>query len=599
MDDSKIREQDASERDGDTSEHDVASATQAMSGGSPGDLVGQLIDGKYRVEALIGAGGMGKVYRGRNIRTDSPVAIKTLIPDLVSDETLVKRFEVEAKSASNLRHPNTIRIFDFGREGTVLFMVMELLDGSSLEGLLQREGRLAPGRVIEVVRQTCRSLDEAHSAGLVHRDIKPDNIFLNRVSRGADEDHVKVLDFGVAKLKDKQYGSATLTQAGMIFGTPRYMSPEQARAFELDGRSDIYALGVVMFECLTGAPPFTANDAVGILIKHVNEPIPTFADIDPNLEPMPELEEIVRRCMAKKPDDRFDDVRNLLNALDGVAPIYGLGGTTGTTSIARSGPEQTRAFDDAPNQTPSAGVRSDAFDALGVKSGASRYTLGAAADIPSGPHATAGPKSPVVKIAAAIGGLVVLVGVALMALVHEPAADPVAATPAAEPGAEPAAATPPTPPAADLALVEPVIEVARLRIDSAFTSAATAVAATVVPIDLRVRPDTAEAVARIEGSDDEPVALPHIFYFTRDPSSPPVSLKFEVTAPGFRATTQDVPLRRSEAPVFVELRAAPASGGGGGTSSGGGGRSSGGNGRVSIPSAPRNTGPLTDPYGGR
>src|SRR5690606_18706683 len=154
---------------------------------------------------------------------------------------------------------------------------------------------------------------EAHGAGLVHRDIKPDNIFLNRVGDTHDE-HVKVLDFGVAKLRNKQYGGATLTQAGMIFGTPRYMSPEQARAHDLDGRSDIYALGVVMYEALTGRAPFVSDDPVATLIMHVNEPVPPFKVANPDLPAMPELEALVLRCLEKDPDKRFDDVRNLLNA---------------------------------------------------------------------------------------------------------------------------------------------------------------------------------------------------------------------------------------------------------------------------------------------
>ena len=238
-------------------------------------LIGTVFDGKYVIDALIGVGGMGKVYRGRNLRTEHSIAIKTLMPELVHDESLVRRFEVEAKAASNLSHPNTIRVYDHGNEGKLLWMVMELLDGISLERALNIERAIEPRRLIGLMRQVCASLAEAHGKGLIHRDLKPDNIFLNRA--GGEADFVKVLDFGVAKLKDPKFGSEKLTQAGMIFGTPRYMSPEQARAKELDERSDIYALGVIMFECLTGKAPFEAADPIGVLVKHCNEPVPTFA----------------------------------------------------------------------------------------------------------------------------------------------------------------------------------------------------------------------------------------------------------------------------------------------------------------------------------
>ena len=284
-------------------------------------LIGQLIEGKYAVDKLIGAGGMGKVYAGRNVRTESPVAIKTLIPELVKDETLVKRFQIEAKAASNLHHPNTIRIFDSGEFNGCLFMVMELLNGASLEGTLRAEERIEPRRLLRIMKQVCRSLAEAHGMGLVHRDLKPDNIFLNRA--GGEEDFVKVLDFGVAKLKDNRYGQATLTHAGMIFGTPTYMSPEQARAFDIDGRSDIYALGVIMYECLTGKAPFEANDPVAVLIQHVQEPPPPFRERDAATPDIPEFEAIAMRCLRKKPDERYQSVTELLHALEEVDGALG------------------------------------------------------------------------------------------------------------------------------------------------------------------------------------------------------------------------------------------------------------------------------------
>ncbi len=586
-------------QDGPTKEKD-ASATEAIPGSdtkhigsqdADDDVVGRTIEGKYEVEKLIGAGGMGKVYRGRNKRTDSPVAIKTLIPDLISDESLVKRFEIEAKAASNLRHPNTIRIYDFGREGDMLFMVMELLDGYSLEGLLARDGRVAPGRLVKIIMQTCRSLAEAHASGLVHRDIKPDNLFLNQV--GTDEDeHVKVLDFGVAKLKDNQFGQATLTQAGMIFGTPRYMSPEQARAFELDGRSDIYALGVIMFECLTGVPPFEANDPVGVLVKHVNEPIPTFAEVNPDMEPVPELEAITRRCMQKDPDERFDDVHTLLNAVEAVASRYAAL-PPGHTDPALRSSAQTVAIAGEGGPEASAQISTDVFETLGVStngddSGAvqnkSRYTLGASRqEMASGEQPVdVRQRSTVIYVAIALGLLLVVAGVGIASLVRPKPTDPATTT---DVGAAVEADATPEPTRVD---ASPVITVAQLTVGPAVGSALERASSFVVPITLEVNREDARAFASLDGSDDAPVALPYTFFFVRDPALPgETTLKFVVMAEGYRTTTHEVPLRPTEGPVTVSLRR---------HGSGGTPRDSGG---VAVPQPPRrDSGPggLADPY---
>lgn len=558
------RVRDDERKDGATIDATAGAETQLVDARPTDDLIGRVIDGKYVIEALIGAGGMGKVYRGRNTRTDSPVAIKTLLPDLLVDDTLTKRFEVEAKAASNLRHPNTIRIFDFGRDGDVLFMVMELLDGQSLEQLLNRERPLPPARVLHVVREVCKSLEEAHRTGLIHRDIKPDNIFLNRV--GDSDDHVKVLDFGVAKLKNKQYGEATLTQAGMIFGTPRYMSPEQARAFELDGRSDIYALGIIMYEALTGVPPFVADDPVGVLIKHVNEPPPTFAQANPNLPPMPELEAVVMRCIAKDPDERFDDVRNLTNAIDGVAPLYGLVTSPTLAHVEGAGPAATAAFNTGPN-TPQK-LRSEGFETLGVSSGRfesgpqlSSYTMGAErTDVPTESHER--PSSSVGKIAALIGVLVVVAAAALLLLIggggDDPAPndDPTANAETNGAGSDSTAsngtASNGQPP--PLAAVAPVVTVADYRVRDAVADAAVAAAERVVAIELTTDPADAGATASVRGVEGAPVALPHTFVFTRDPNSPPAQLVFDIEADGYRDAEHTAPLAPTEAPIVVALR---------------------------------------------
>lgn len=311
-------------------------------------LIGAVLEGKYAIDALIGVGGMGRVYRGRNLRTEHAVAIKTLIPQMALDDSFVKRFEVEAKAASSLTHPNTIRVYDHGADAGVLYMVMELLNGTSLEQELSRAKRLAPARLLHIMRQVCLALSEAHGRGMVHRDLKPDNIFLNR--SGEEEDIVKVLDFGVAKLMEPKFGSEDLTQAGTIFGTPRYMSPEQARGQTLDARSDIYALGVIMFEAVAGVPPFDGRDTISILIKHCNEPVPPIPESDASLQTMPGLESLIRRCLAKQPEERPASVRELRQELEQLGESWRMGTVSGsvpvpsgTTSRSLSLPENPEA----------------------------------------------------------------------------------------------------------------------------------------------------------------------------------------------------------------------------------------------------------------
>jgi len=426
-----------------TSALDAISETVETAVQLPADpLIGTVFDGKYVIDALIGVGGMGKVYRGRNLRTEHSIAIKTLMPELVHDDSLVRRFEVEAKAASNLSHPNTIRVYDHGNEGKLLWMVMELLDGISLERALNIERAIEPRRLIGLMRQVCASLAEAHGKGLVHRDLKPDNIFLNRA--GGEADFVKVLDFGVAKLKDPKFGSEKLTQAGMIFGTPRYMSPEQARAKELDERSDIYALGVIMFECLTGKAPFEAADPIGVLVKHCNEPVPTFASVNPSLAIDPGFEEIVRRCLAKKPEQRPATVKDLRAELDALDARLASGRPAPSENATRhleagASPEDTHRDQSAP----------DTFDRLGINAPSGRMPANPSIAMHSESHRATHGKAPLATIV--IGALGVLAA-GIAALVFFSAEEPAVVAPAAAPVAAvptPAVAPPaPLPPAA-------------------------------------------------------------------------------------------------------------------------------------------------------
>src|SRR5258708_6028479 len=224
----------------------------------------------------IGEGGMGVVYRARQISVDRIVAIKVLNAQVAQDPQWVLRFNNEAKACSKLQHPNTVRLIDFGQTREGLFMAMEFLDGQSLRSAIDRGGRMRPDRVLLILSLCSQSLAEAHSLGIIHRDIKPDNLYL--VTLAGQSDFVKVLDFSVAKLK-QQAGSAMQTQAGVVFGTPNYMSPEQGRGLPLDARSDIYALGIVAYEMLMGRPPFTSQNPMEVLAMHVRTPVPPLTGV--------------------------------------------------------------------------------------------------------------------------------------------------------------------------------------------------------------------------------------------------------------------------------------------------------------------------------
>ena len=295
-------------------------------------LIGADIAGKYKIIKKIGEGGMGSVYIANQHPIDRKVAIKVLLSKLAEDEVAVKRFEQEAKAISRMQHPNTVTIYDFGQTSEEteerLYIVMEYLRGRTLTQVLRAEGQLEAQRAARIVRQVCASLADAHAAGIIHRDLKPDNIFLTEV--GGDKDWVKVLDFGVAKLADSD-GAGTLTQTGMIFGTPKYMSPEQAEGRPIDYRADIYALGVVLFELLVGRPPFVADTPVGLLLKHISEPPPSFSQVRPDLQVDPRIEAIVMRALDKRPEGRQQMVSELAaeleafeRAVSGAVPVPGL-----------------------------------------------------------------------------------------------------------------------------------------------------------------------------------------------------------------------------------------------------------------------------------
>lgn len=277
----------------------------------PDDLTGRVIDGRYTVMERLGKGGMGVVYRARQRFLDRDVALKVLRSEMAADTMAVRRFLQEAKAASGLRNPHTVNIIEFGStvEGT-LYFTMELLSGWSLRELIEREGALSPERVVEIGVQVCESLAEAHDQGIWHRDLKPDNIYL--VDNPQQKDFVKVLDFGIAKVSTQQ---TQLTSTGAICGTPQYMSPEQAKGIPLDGRSDLYSLGIVLYEALCGCAPFEASTPIQMLMAHITmePPAPTVRCPERRI-PKP-VEEVVMRVLAKEPADRPSSARELARAL--------------------------------------------------------------------------------------------------------------------------------------------------------------------------------------------------------------------------------------------------------------------------------------------
>ena len=293
-------------------------AAHDSEGPAADELLGVEVGGRFTIVSKVGEGGMGIVYKARQRAMDRDVAVKVLLKTMTANESVVRRFHLEALAVSKLRHPNTIQIYDFGETPAgQLYIAMEFLDGRSLQELVRKEGTLAPKRALSIASQMAKSLREAHNKGIVHRDLKPDNIFLTTV--GEEADFVKVLDFGVAKLREQDKSQATLTKAGAIVGTPRYMSPEQSTsATNVDHRSDLYSIGVMLFEMLTGRAPFSADSPLGVLIKHVQQAPPSFSKVRPDLVFPSEVERLTRRLLAKKAEDRPQTAEALIREIEKV-----------------------------------------------------------------------------------------------------------------------------------------------------------------------------------------------------------------------------------------------------------------------------------------
>ncbi|HTE55936.1 MAG TPA: serine/threonine-protein kinase [Kofleriaceae bacterium] len=291
-----------------------------MTGGDP--QIGDVIDSRYRITGRLGSGGMGSVYRAEHLTIRRPVAIKVLHPDFAGDPDHGKRFQREAFVTGRTDHPNCVTVSDFGPlEGGGFYLVMELVDGVVLGDLMTQVGRLPVRRALHIARHILRGLGHAHAAGIVHRDVKPNNVVL--VRQGDDADFAKILDFGIAKLVEgapvgTDAGDQQITRIGTTVGTPTYVAPEQAVGGAVDPRSDLYSLSVMLFEMIAGDPPFRAEDTVNLLGKHLAAPVPTMSEVVPGLVVAPAVEELVRVGLAKNKASRYAGAEAYAAAIDDV-----------------------------------------------------------------------------------------------------------------------------------------------------------------------------------------------------------------------------------------------------------------------------------------
>jgi tRNA A-37 threonylcarbamoyl transferase component Bud32 len=376
--------------------------------------VGNTIDGRYLVEGILGEGGMGIVYRGRHRVIDKKVAIKVLRGDMAKDKEITERFLQEARAASSIGNAHIIDISDFGQlpDGSTYF-VMEYLDGESLSAASEHQRPMPIARLLHIAKQIAHGLGAAHLAGIVHRDLKPDNVML--INRGADRDFVKILDFGIAKVG----AESKITRAGSVFGTPHYMSPEQAAGTAVDKRTDIYAMGVILYELASGQVPFDADNFMGILTQHMYKaPVPILAIVPPPEGVPPGLDAIIQKCLSKKPEQRYATMAALTTDLEKVQQGV------------------------VPDAVPEMMSRSGGFN---VPADYFRSETGMPAPVPATPMA--GPR-PRWGVYAGIASIVACVSVALFAMLRPTASH---ATPPAAPTV--VVTAPPGPPVAPVASV--------------------------------------------------------------------------------------------------------------------------------------------------
>jgi serine/threonine-protein kinase len=297
-------------------------------GGEADALIGRTIAGKFLIEKYLGGGAMGAVYLARQTALEKNVAIKVMHPRLAAEKTFATRFQREAKAASRLDHVNSVRMLDFGAEPDgLLYLAMEYLEGRTLHEVIVQDWPLPKARIVDLLSQALAALAVAHDMGVVHRDLKPENFMIlpAKDDEGRVVDQVKVCDFGIAKLMDGPQDNASfltgsgVTTQGVVVGTPEYMSPEQAKGETLDARSDLYAMGVILYQLLVGRVPFQADSAIEIVLAHVTKPPPPPREIYPRVDP--ELEAVCLRALRKDKAERYQSAREMRGDLR--ASIYG------------------------------------------------------------------------------------------------------------------------------------------------------------------------------------------------------------------------------------------------------------------------------------
>lgn len=404
--------------------------------------IGEVLDGKYRLDARLGQGGMGAIYRATHLMLDKQVAVKLIKPELVGSPDLVRRFQREARAAGNLSHPNIAAAYDLGQtaDGT-LYIAMELVRGRSLKDVIRETGPLGVDRIIRILRQIGSALALAHRHGIIHRDLKPHNVML---AEDDGREVAKLLDFGIAKTFDD--ASTQLTATGFVLGTPQYMSPEQAAGRPIDGRSDLYSLGIILYEMLTGEVPFNDPSTPALLVKHLTETPPPPSRRRPDVPIPAALETIALRLLAKDPADRFQTADELLAALPAetaTAPVVTVPPAMDKTVVLPP-PGAARGATPAPAEptvamTPPVGTTGDAQTPAPSAVGAAPPPADPTAATPvvpaSGPTTPAGASAPA---AAAAGGA--LAGAATPPAFRSEASGAVAA--AVQPEAAPAASSP-------------------------------------------------------------------------------------------------------------------------------------------------------------
>ncbi|MCC6877479.1 MAG: protein kinase, partial [Sandaracinaceae bacterium] len=308
---------------------------------TPDPLIGRTVGGAYLLQELVGVGGMGRVYRAEQNMLGRTVAVKVIHPHLLGDDQTVARFYNEARAASRLNHPDSVSIIDFGRtEDGILYLVMEYLAGKDLARVLAEEGPLPFLRICRILRHVLSALGEAHALGVVHRDLKPENIIVRKVRRGAEQ--IKVVDFGLATIVGP--GGTSITTPGLVCGTPDYMAPEQGKGEHVDGRGDLYACGVVLFEMLTDRLPFEEDTPTKVVFRHIHDPVPDPRELAPHRAIPDELADICLRALRKKPQERFQSADEMFEALGRIEQQLEAARSSEQTSCPNCGAQSPRGM---------------------------------------------------------------------------------------------------------------------------------------------------------------------------------------------------------------------------------------------------------------